>query len=283
MVRKNDPLAEFLRTQRAKIQPSDVGLPTGNRRRVAGLRREEVAILAGISTDYYHRIEQGREKPSEQVLNALADAFRLSPDAAAHMRDLVHAPKRWPREREFTQPLNPALQHLIDSWPATPAHIHDVTATIVMANPLAAALTPTFAQGENPMRSLFLDEGMDRFYRNWEGLTAWAVRWLRAYVGRHPDPGLQVVIDELLSESARFRSLWASYDVKGHSRGLLLIDHPVVGPLDLHFQHLNVRTGEHIMVTYWAEPGSPSARGLQKLVEITTAQRVSHQALFGGT
>lgn len=266
VARRNDPLAEFLRTHREKLQPDDVGLTRGRRRRVVGLRREEVATLAGISTDYYHRIEQGRERPSDQVLDALARALRLGPDATAYMRNLVAGRSPGRRVEEAGRSLNPALQNLIDGWPHSPAHVHDATATVTMANPLAASLSPSFARGGNPLRSLFLEDSSSEFYRNWEGLTAWAVRWLRDFAGHHPNPGLAALIDELNRESARFRALWASYDVKQHTRGLLLINHPEVGPLDLHFQHLSLRGTEYIMVAYWAEPCSPSAESLQRLM-----------------
>lgn len=263
----NDPLAGFLRTSRSKIQPDDVGLPRGSRRRVSGLRREEVAMLAGISTDYYHRIEQGRERPSDQVLNALARALRLSPDAASYMRNLASGNSARERLPRPNRPLHPALQDLLDSWPLSPAHIHDVTATVILANDLAGALSPTFARGGNPLRSLFLDPASHELYRNWDGLTAWAVRWLRSFVGDHPDPGLHALVEELNTESARFRTLWASYDVKGHASGLLLLNHPLVGPLDLHFQHLSLRGSENILVIYWATPGSPSDDALCRLAE----------------
>lgn len=266
MARRNDPLAEFLRTHREKLQPDDVGLTKGHRRRVAGLRREEVAGLAGISTDYYHRIEQGRERPSDQVLDALARALLLSPDATVYMRNLVAGRSPGQRLDSSARSLNPALQGLIDGWPHSPAHIHDATATVVMANPLAARLSPSFAHGGNPLRSLFLEERSREFYRNWEGLTAWAVRWLRDFTGHHPSPGLDAIVDELNRESERFHTLWASYDVKKHTRGLLLVNHPEVGPLDLHFQHLSLRGSEFIMVTYWAEPCSPSAEALNRLM-----------------
>ncbi|ANI38573.1 helix-turn-helix domain-containing protein [Mycolicibacterium vaccae] len=268
MSKKNHPLAEFLRTHRSKIQPADVGLPAGARRRVAGLRREEVAGLAGISTDYYHRIEQGRERPSDQVLDAIARTLRLSPDATRYLRNVVA--NHLPRQNLATsqQALNPALQILIDGWPVSPTHIHDVGVTVVMANPHAAALSPSFATGGNPLRSLFLDAQMREFYRDWDGLTAWAVRWLRDFVGHHPDPKLHALIDDLRSRSARFDSLWATYDVRAHSRGLLQIDHPLVGPLDLHFQHLGLRGTEYTMVTYWADPQSPSDHALRRLAEV---------------
>lgn len=265
MAKENDPLAEFLRSCRSKLQPDDVGLPRGSRRRVAGLRREEVAILAGISTDYYHRIEQGRERPSDQVLNALARALRLSPDAAAYMCNVSSDNGSRDHVPRLDRPLHPALQDLLDGWPVSPAHIHDVTATVVLANDLAAALSPTFAQGANPLRSLFLDPATRDLYRNWDGLTAWAVRWLRSFVGDNPVPGLHALIDELNARSERFRNLWEAYDVKGHASGLLLLNHPVVGPLDLHFQHLTLRGSDNIMVVYWADPGSPSDSALRRL------------------
>ena len=265
MAKAIDPLAEFLRSSRDKVQPDDVGLPRGSRRRVAGLRREEVAILAGISTDYYHRIEQGRERPSDQVLDALARALRLSPDAATHMRNLASDNGSRDHVPRLDRPLHPALQDLVDGWPQSPAHVHDVTATVVLANDLAAALSPTFAPGANPLRSLFLDPATRDLYRNWDGLTAWAVRWLRSFVGDNPVPGLHTMIDDLITRSERFRMLWDTYDVRGHASGLLLLNHPVVGPLDLHFQHLALRGSDNIMVVYWADPQSPSEVALRRL------------------
>jgi transcriptional regulator with XRE-family HTH domain len=269
--KRNAPLAEFLRQHRAKLQPNDVGLPEGNRRRVAGLRREEVAILAGISADYYRRIEQGRERPSDQVLGAIARSLRLGPDAVAYLRNLAadDAPRQSAVRPE--REINPALQDLVDSWPMSPASIHDSSATVVMANGCAAALSESFAVGGNPLRSLFLDERMRAFCRNWDGLTEWAVRWFRDFAGHHPDPKLDALIEELQTHSARFRTLWATYDVRRHSRGLLLIDHPRVGPLDLQFQHLSLRGSEYIMVVYWADPGSPSEAALRALSQCRTS------------
>jgi DNA-binding XRE family transcriptional regulator len=265
VVKEIDPLAEFFRTVRGKIQPDDVGLPRGNRRRVSGLRREEVAMLAGISTDYYHRIEQGRERPSDQVLNALARALRLNPDEAAHMCNLATDSSLAPRPN---RPVHPALQDLLDGWTRSPAHIHNAATTVILANSLAAKLSPSFAVGSSPLRSLFLDPSAHELYRNWDGLTAWAVRWLRSFAGDNPDGELHDLIDELNAQSKRFRALWAEYDVKGHASGLLLLNHPVVGPLDLYFQHLTLRGSQNTMVLYWAVPGSPSADALCRLAGV---------------
>ncbi len=232
---------------------------------MTGLRREEVASLAGISVDYYHRIEQGRERPSDQVLDAIAGTLRLSPDAAAYLRHLLAHSASRPSDVKPCQPVNPALQALVDGWHMSPASIHDSSATVVMANGCAAALSESFAVGGNPVRSLFLDEHMREFCRDWEGLTAWAVRWLRDFASHHPDPGMDALIEELRSRSAHFRALWATYDVRRHGRGLLSINHPLVGPLDLHFQQLALRGSEYIMVVFWADPGSPSEAALHEL------------------
>jgi hypothetical protein len=138
-----------------------------------------------------------------------------------------------------------------------------------LANPLAVALSPTFAPGSSPLRSLFLDPSSRELYRNWDGLTAWAVRWLRSFVGDHPEAGLYAVIDDLNAQSERFRTLWADYDVKGHASGLLLLNNPVVGPLDLYFQHLTLRGTQKTMVVYWAQAGSPSADALARLAALS--------------
>ncbi len=225
-------------------------------------------MLAGISIDYYHRIEQGRERPSDQVISALARAMRLNPDQAAHLCNLATDNSLVPRP---SRAVHPALQDLLDGWTHSPAHICDVSATVILANPLAVALSPTFGPGQNPLRSLFLDPSTRGLYRNWDGLTAWAVRWLRSFVGDHQVPELQAVVDELNACSERFRTLWAEYDVKGHASGLLLLNHPVVGPLDLYFQHLTLRGTQNTMVTYWAQPGTASAEALARLAELGTA------------
>ncbi|MGE2728225.1 helix-turn-helix domain-containing protein [Mycolicibacterium vaccae] len=271
MVSRNTPLAEFLRQHRAKIQPSDVGLPAGRRRRVTGLRREEVASLAGISVDYYHRIEQGRERPSDQVIDAIAHTLRLNPDAVRYLRNLVEGCASRRTVVKPKRPINPALQVLIDTWHLSPVSIYDGSVNAVMANGCAAALSESFGVGGNPLRSLFLDERSREFFRDWDGLTAWAVRWLRDFAGHRPEPELDALIEELRTASSHFRTLWAGYDVRRHGRGLLLVNHEQVGPLDLHFQHLALRGSEYVMVVYWADPGSPSETALRALSECESA------------
>jgi transcriptional regulator with XRE-family HTH domain len=262
-VPKESALAQFLRNRRAQLQPADVGLPSGARRRVVGLRREEVAKLAEVSVEYYLRIEQGREtNPSDQVLDGIARALRLDDDTAAYLRDLVRQPRC--SNRHPPKDLNPAIHSLIDSWPLTPAHIHDRALTVVSANPIARAVFPSFSPGTNILRSLFVDPDLREFYRDWEKLTVWAVRWVRVYSAHTPDPGLATVIDELITESKLFRMLWSCTDVRHDNSGKTDLIHPLVGPLTLDFQHMVLGSG-HVLVVYWADPGSASERTLRQL------------------
>lgn len=261
---KDLALAQFLRARRTQLQPADVGLPGGDRRRVDGLRREEVALLAGISVDYYLRIEQGREtSPSVQVLEGIAQALKLDDDSAAYMRDLVRLPRA--ACRHSPKQLNPAIDGLINGWRLSPAQIHDGALNIVSANPFALALCPQFGPGTNTLRALFLDPEMQTFYRNWDKLTAWAVSWVRVYSGRNPNSGLASVIDELAAESKRFRTLWSRHNIRHDSNGVLQITHPRVGPLTLNFQHMIIPGTGHVLVVYWAQPGSDSEHALREL------------------
>ncbi|ORV50179.1 hypothetical protein AWC05_28605 [Mycobacterium florentinum] len=260
---KAPALAQFLRNRREQLQPIDVGLPSGGRRRVVGLRREEVAALAGVSVDYYLRIEQGREKsPSDQVLDGIARALKLDDGDAAYLRDLVRQPRSG---KSCLKDLEPEIHSLINSWPLTPVHIHDCSLNLVAANPIARAVFPYMELGDNPLLSLFLDPVMPKFYRNWDKLTTRAVSWLRVYVVRNPDPGLTVVIEELLRRVARFRMLWSRPDVTHDNSGKKKLMHPQVGPLTLHFQHMTLEPSGHVLVPFWAQPGSSSDRALRQL------------------
>jgi transcriptional regulator with XRE-family HTH domain len=260
-VQNDSALAEFLRNRRAQLQPTDVGLPRGSRRRVKGLRREEVAALAGVSVEYYLRIEQGREtNPSDQVLGAIARALKLDDDTALYLQDLVPRCTNRRRPKE----LNPAIHSLIDSWPHTAVHIHDAALNVVAANPLARGLFPNVDIGSNPLRSLFLDPESPNVYQDWDNVTLWAVRWVRAYAAHNPDTGLAAVIDELLSESDRFSKLWSFPDVRHDNSGKVDVIHPEIGALTLQYQQMTLGSG-HVLVAYWPEPGSVSERGVQQL------------------
>ncbi|OBF20085.1 transcriptional regulator [Mycobacterium kubicae] len=259
-------LGQFLRARRSRVQPADMGLPAGGRRRVAGLRREEVAVLAGISTDYYVRLEQGREdNPSDQVLDAIGRALQLDEQAVAYMRNLTH---RDDARVDSFQQLHPAIQVLIDSWPLTIGHVVDPGLTVVAANKLATAFSPHYSVGANTLRALFVEPDMRHFHRNWKPLTAWAVPLIRALYGQHPDPALLSLVAELHDTSPRFRQLWARHDVRQVAAGVMLVNHPRVGPLDLNYQQMMLPSTGHWLVAYWADAGSASEAGLRRLVTL---------------
>jgi transcriptional regulator with XRE-family HTH domain len=258
-------LASFLRARRELVKPADVGLPNGDRRRVEGLRREEVAMLAGISAEYYLRLEQGRDhQPSDQVLEGLARALQLDEDAATYLRELARPqPRR--RRRPVPDRCDPAVQALIDGWPVTAAFVASRNMTILASNPVARALSRFFAPGENIMRAAFLEPELRTLYRDWEMLTTRIVPFVRAVLGAEPpDEELAELIGEL-GVSERFRTLWARHDVKHRFNGPTGFYHPQVGPLDLHYTILHLPDQRQILVTYHAEPGSPSEERLRML------------------
>jgi transcriptional regulator with XRE-family HTH domain len=235
-------LGEFLRTRRSRVRPDDVGLPGGHRRRVPGLRREEVALLAGISAEYYLRLEQGRDRhPSDQVVAALARALRLAPDESAYLSALA---------RPAPAPISPGLvsdsiRSLIDGWPETAALVQGPGGVTLAANRLAVDLSPHFAEGGNPLRAVFLEPSMRAFYRDWEATTEKAVAFLRSVA----DPSFEPLISSLDRESPRFRELWARQDVERRTSGLTLVRHPVAGDLDLLYEKLIVPP-DLLLITY---------------------------------
>lgn len=261
-------LATFLRTRRDVLKPADVGLLDGDRRRVMGLRREEVAMLAGISTDYYLRLEQGRERgPSDQVLEGLARALRLDDDAVEYMRNLSRPGPR--RCRTAAERVDPGLESLIDGWHLTPAYVQGWPMNVLAANPLARALNPHWTPGTNQLRTFFLQPEAPELVRNWEGVGAVQVSWMRFLVARHStDSQLQSLIDELSVASQRFRTLWAGHDVKQKTTGPCLFDHPRVGPLDLVYRVFALPEARQSLVVYHTQPGSPSEERLRLLSKL---------------
>jgi transcriptional regulator with XRE-family HTH domain len=263
-----DGLATFLRTRRDLLKPADVGLPEGERRRVAGLRREEVAMLAGISNEYYLRLEQGRERqPSDQVLEALAQALQLDDDAVQYMRNLIRPAPRRRRRHASVERIDPGISTMIDSWPLTPAYVQDRRMTILAANALAQALMPFFAPHVNLLRATFLEPELRERVRNWDAVTAILVSWLRFLVAEDGDGDLELrsLIGEVSIGSGRFRSLWARQDVKQKTGGPALFDHPQVGPLELRYRVFVLPDTRQLLVGYYAEPGSSSEDSLRLL------------------
>jgi transcriptional regulator with XRE-family HTH domain len=276
-VTRENVIGEYLRARRELVRPEDAGLPgRGGRRRVPGLRREEVALLAGVSTDYYIRLEQGRDlHPSVQVLGALARALRLDDDATAHLHRLATPPARRRRRIPGREKVPAGILGLIESWSETPAFVQGRYMDVLAANQLATALAPWYAAGENLVRAAFLDSRLRDMYGDWEHVTESTVAGLRALVGPDvDDPRLTELVGELSVRSERFRQLWARHDVRPKRGGRTRFDHPQVGPLELGYEKLPIpNTDCQTLVAYHAEPGSPSAQGLALLASAAAPER----------
>ncbi|MEH1166973.1 helix-turn-helix transcriptional regulator [Micromonospora sp. CPCC 205539] len=272
---KAGSLGEYLRARRDLISPGDVGLPAHGRRRVPGLRREELALLAGISADYYLRLEQGRDRhPSAQVLDALARALRLDAEAAAHLHQLARpVPARRPARRPERVPVG--IRQLVGSWTDTPAFVHGRFLDVLYANPVATELAPIYTVGVNLLRAVFLDPSVPALYPASEAVAANAVAGLRSLVGAELDePQLTELVEELSAGSERFRHLWARHDVTARAGGgIRLFHHPRVGELELRYEKLTIAGTNQSLVVYHAEPGSPSTRSLRALARFAARDR----------
>jgi transcriptional regulator with XRE-family HTH domain len=264
---------EFLATRRAKITPDQAGVPLyGQRRRVPGLRREEVAQLAGLSTDYYTRLEKGNLRgASDSVLEAIARALQLGDAERAHLFDLAHAARgtaREPRRRAQPQQMRPSLQHLLDAMTAAVAFVRNGRLDILAINPLGRAFyTPvldTPARPANLARYCFLDPSAEAFYPDWEGAADTTAAILRTEAGRDPyNPALTDLVGELATRSDAFRTRWAGHDVRLHHTGAKRFRHPVVGDLTVGFNAMELPADQGLTLTaYTAEPGSESAEKL---------------------
>jgi transcriptional regulator with XRE-family HTH domain len=261
---KGNALGDFLRARRDLVRPEDVGLVAGERRRAPGLRREELAMLAGISAEYYLRLERGRaQHPSPQILSALAQALQLDAKATRYLYDLASPPG--PATCDRDPPLLP-LAGLVDQFLA-PAFAANRYLDVLASNALARALSPEFTPGQNFLRWRLLDPAARELYVDWDEATESTVSGLREYTGLCPvdDPRTLALIAELSAASPRFTELWSHASV-GYSGGTLRMRHPEVGDLHLTRNRLDAphRGGDHVIV-YYAEPGSPSAAALEEL------------------
>jgi transcriptional regulator with XRE-family HTH domain len=276
-------IGEYLRARRELVRPQDAGLRDFGRRRTPGLRREEVAMLAGVSADYYIRLEQGRDQhPSPQVLDALARALQLDEDATAHLHALA-APRPRSRSRRTTKPerVPEMIEQLIMSWTTTPAYVFGRYLDVLAANPLATAIAPWFMAGENLVKGAFLDPRRRELRPNWERTLASTVAALRVNVGQEvDDPRLTELVGELSLRSEAFRRLWARHDVRPKGTGTSTIDHPQVGRLELTYTKLPIPdTDRQTLSIYHAAPGSPSARALALLATTTIPEREPKRTL----
>jgi transcriptional regulator with XRE-family HTH domain len=263
-------LGTFLRARREHVRPEDVGLPDYGRRRVPGLRREELALLAGVSADYYVRLEQGRDQhPSEQVLEALARALQLDDDAATHLHELARpAPRRRRRSPARIERVRPGLLRMLEQFSDNPAFILGRRLDVLAANALSLALNPHCAPPNNIVRAFFLEEDRTReLYPDFDQIAVETVATLRASVGSDlDDPALTDLVGELSLKSERFRKLWARHDVKDKADGVKRFQHPLVGPVELGYESFTINGAEgQMLVVYHAEPGSVSAQALALL------------------
>ncbi|CAL9454987.1 helix-turn-helix transcriptional regulator [Streptomyces sp. Tu 3180] len=267
-------LSEFLRTRRARLKPEDVGLPDfGRHRRVPGLRREELAQLAGVSVAYYTRLEQGNGRNvSAEVLDSIARALRLTAAEHAHLTHLAKPKRHRKKQGPRTQQTRPALRQLLESMDTVPAYVVGRRSDILAWNRMAAALFGDWgrmpAQERNWARLVFLNPDYRKLFVEWDQKAYDMVAYLRMDAGCHPDdPQLSSLVGELSVKSEEFRGLWAAHDVKEKSHGVKHVRHPLVGELTLlweSFRPAGDDSGQSL-VTYFAEPGSPSAEALRLL------------------
>jgi transcriptional regulator with XRE-family HTH domain len=259
-------LGSFLRARREQIRPEQVGLSPGSRRRTPGLRREEVATLAGISSDYYLRIEQGRDRsPSVQVLESLARVLQLDSAETTYLLGLIGPRPRRPA-RTTSERVPRGTLFLLDSL-TLPAFVEDRYLQVLAANRLAVALSPNMCPGVNRLLAAFLDPAEQQLHENWEQATASAVGQLRASMGRQiDDPRMIALVGELSMKSNRFRDLWARQDVVTPSGGPAILNHPDVGRMQLYREKLPIAgTDGQILVIYHPEPETASAESIALL------------------
>ncbi|MGW3967146.1 helix-turn-helix domain-containing protein [Amycolatopsis sp. NPDC005003] len=280
-------LGEFLRTRRAHLQPEDVGLATyGDRRRVPGLRREELARLAGVSAPYYSRLEQGQSaNASPEVLDALAQALRLDETERRHLHELAAAARRpVPRRRLPPERVTPAVRQLLAALGDVPAIVlgrcSDVLAWNVAGHALFAGhLEPDAPErpGRRPnmARLVFLDPHTRELYADWPGKARAVVATLRMASGRHPDdPRTTALVGELSVRSKEFARWWADQRVKSGGDAVYEMRHPLVGPMTVTHQALRTEQEQHVVVAT-TEPGSPSHAAMTLLAHTTATARRS--------
>jgi transcriptional regulator with XRE-family HTH domain len=275
-------IQEFLASRRARITPEQAGLPVyGGNRRVKGLRREEVAMLAGVSVDYYVRLERGNlSGASDSVLDGVARALQLDDAEREHLFDLA---RRTPapatnRRRSPARPLRPALQHMLDAIGDAPAWIrndrHDLIATNQLARALYAPVLADPRRPANTARFIYLDPAAPQFFTDWDKTADDIAAMLRAEAGRNPyDKNLTDLIGELSTRSEVFRKRWADHNVRHHRTGIKRLHHPEVGDLELHFEAMTLASDPGLtLLIYTATPGTPSADNLRLLATWAATQ-----------
>jgi transcriptional regulator with XRE-family HTH domain len=282
-------IRDFLTSRRARIKPEDVGLQTYGPRRVPGLRREEVATLAGVSVDYYNRMERGNlSGASESVLDALARALHLDEAERTHLFDLARAsgPSARPRRRSTKQSVRPSVQWMLDSMTGSAAIAESRRLDALATNRLGRAFYSHLFDGSgrpvNFARFIFLDPRATEFYADWDRAARESAALLRLEAGRNPyDRELSDLIGELSTRSEEFRGHWATHNVRLHHKGEKRFNHPVVGELELSYNMIELPADPGLMaVAYTAEPGSRSAEALSLLASWAATEE-AHGASSG--
>lgn len=266
---------DFLMSRRSKVTPEQAGLPSFGQRRVAGLRRNEAAALAGVSVEYYTRVERGNlQGVSESVLDAIANALRMDETERTHLHDLARASNASPvrSKRRVAKPVIPAVvQRVVDAMPTLPAFVQNNRFDVLYANPLGRALFSEMfddpACGDNTVRFVLFSPAARRFYLDWERVARTAVGSLRVEAGRNPyDNDLSNLIGELSTRSDAFRVMWGANDVGAFGDGVKGIRHPVVGELQLEHSALALPGAIGLSMTVYSAPaGSPTEDGLKVL------------------
>jgi transcriptional regulator with XRE-family HTH domain len=284
----NEPnlLGDYLRARRELVRPEQAGIPSLGRRRVTGLRREEVAMLAGISADYYLRLEQGRDRnPSVQVLESIARVLQLDDDTTAYLLGLAAEKPRRARRRPRKESVPASINALVASL-ALPAFVEGRYFDVLSANPLATALSPRLTSGANRLRDLFLDPEEKALYEPyWNEATAAQIAGFRQSVGTDTDdPRFIELVGELSLSSPRFRQLWARHDVAERKGAPTRIAHPQVGELHLNREKLTIGgTDGMLLVIYHPDPGSEGAEKLALLASATLPTMTQSAPTTGGS
>ena len=265
----------FLKARRGELTPAQAGLPDTGKRRVPGLRREEVAALAAISSDYYMRLEQGRLAPSAPVLEALARVLQLDDDQRSYLSELAGKDANRPRRRP-RQTVQPTLQRTLNDLQCTPALVLGRRMDILAWNPLAAALVTDFAQipknKRNYIRLVFTDPAMRSLYADWDTVAHTCVALLRREAAQYPDdPQLTALVGELSVQDPQFRQWWAAHHVAGRRIGTKTLHHPLVGELTLDWEALTSSSDpDQQLITWTTDAGTPTDERLRILASWTT-------------